>query len=242
MIEIVLILTIISTALITIISGVSRTTRYISEMRQRVVALNLAKEWIEAIYNIRDTNWRKWSAHKDACWLKLNPIVDEGGDGCENDAWMSRWHWVLVTTDGLRYYLDRQIPYRDQEWWTYGVWYPEIYSQMERNHQDKDSDVRYMLHNINGNRISEQEFNNLSEEEKLLENPSGGNFYRVIRIQGLYPKSENAESTSLYWCNKWDVTCGNSDPKELRFCSTVIYTHPYQGMVNVCSIMTNFLE
>ena len=77
MVEIILILVIIATALITIIQGISKTTQYISEMRQRTIALNLAKEGIEAVYNIRDTNWRRRSANTDECWLKANPMIDE---------------------------------------------------------------------------------------------------------------------------------------------------------------------
>lgn len=85
MIEILLILVVISTALITIIASVSRTVRYVSEMRQRTIAMNLAKEGIESIYNIRNTNRRKRSANKDECRLKSNPLLDQDNDGCEND-------------------------------------------------------------------------------------------------------------------------------------------------------------
>ena len=77
MVEIILILVIIATALITIIQGISKTTQYISEMRQRTIALNLVKEGIEAVYNIRDANWRRRSANRDQCWLKANPMIDE---------------------------------------------------------------------------------------------------------------------------------------------------------------------
>ena len=80
MIEIIVVLLVLSTALITIISGISTTIRYVSEMRQRTIALNLAKEGIEAVYNIRNTNWRRWSANRDACWLKINPMADEGNE------------------------------------------------------------------------------------------------------------------------------------------------------------------
>lgn len=81
-------LMVISTSLITIIMGVTRSVRYVSEMKQRTIALNLAKEGVEAMYNIRDTNWRRRSASRDACWLKADPMVDEGNDGCENDQWI----------------------------------------------------------------------------------------------------------------------------------------------------------
>lgn len=88
MVEVLIIVVIISTSLITILMGITKTTSYISEMRQRTIAMNLAKEGIESVYNIRDTNWRRRSASKDTCWLKVVPMIDEGNPGCEDDAWM----------------------------------------------------------------------------------------------------------------------------------------------------------
>lgn len=110
MVEIILILVIISTALITIISGVTKTTRYISEMRQRTIALNLAKEGIEAVYNIRDTNWRRRSANRDECWLKANPMIDEGGDGCENDTLFGGGsRYAIISTGEPNYYAIKRV-------------------------------------------------------------------------------------------------------------------------------------
>lgn len=94
MVEIILILVVISTALIGIITGVTKTTRYVSEMRQRTLAMNLAKEGIEIMYQIRDTNWERWSANKDQCWLKADPMFDDG-DGCENDPWIRKGDWSI---------------------------------------------------------------------------------------------------------------------------------------------------
>ena len=68
-----------------IMQGINKTTTYISETAQRTIALNLAKEGIEAMYNIRNTNWRRRSDSRDKCWLKANPMVDEGNTGCEDD-------------------------------------------------------------------------------------------------------------------------------------------------------------
>lgn len=112
MVEIILILVIIATALITIIQGISKTTQYISEMRQRTIALNLAKEGIEAVYNIRDTNWRRRSANRDQCWLKVNPMIDEGGDGCENDTLFGGGlRYAIISTGDTNYYTLREGRY-----------------------------------------------------------------------------------------------------------------------------------
>lgn len=36
--------------------------------KDNLIALNLAREGVEAVRSIRDTNWLKWSYDKDTCW------------------------------------------------------------------------------------------------------------------------------------------------------------------------------
>ena len=69
---------VLSMGVIAIIQGISRTTTYISETAQRTIALSLAREGIEGMYNIRNSNWRRWSDSRDKCRLKANPMIDEG--------------------------------------------------------------------------------------------------------------------------------------------------------------------
>lgn len=38
----------------------------------RVQAISMAREWIEAMSNIRDTNWLLFSANRQNCWMTLN--------------------------------------------------------------------------------------------------------------------------------------------------------------------------
>ena len=49
-------------------------------MRQKVTALNLAKEGVEVMYNIRDTNWRRRDSKKDLTWLKNDPLTIGNND------------------------------------------------------------------------------------------------------------------------------------------------------------------
>lgn len=87
LIEILVVVFVFSMGVIVIMQGINKTTSYISETAQRTIALNLAKEGLEAMYNIRNTNWRRRSDSRDKCWLKVDPMVDEGNDGCANDRW-----------------------------------------------------------------------------------------------------------------------------------------------------------
>ena len=73
MLEVILVLMIISTALISVITGVARTVNYVSEMKQRTLALNLAKEGIETVYNIGEDGLQP----KINADLRLPHLMDE---------------------------------------------------------------------------------------------------------------------------------------------------------------------
>ena len=91
---------------IVIMQGINKTTTYISETAQRTIALSLAREGIEGMYNIRNTNWRRRSDSRDKCWLKANPMVDEGNPGCEDDPWIHYVRGILLSQElgGNTYY------------------------------------------------------------------------------------------------------------------------------------------
>lgn len=242
MVEVIVVLFIIATALIAIISGLSKTTRYISEMRQRTIALNLAKEGIEAVYNIRNTNWRKRSANKDACWLKTNPLVDEGNDGCESDQRIYKAHRALESTGTANTpynFLEYHNPFlansRNNRYWR---WWTSIFQDLDTI----EANQQLKLHFVNGEWISHKHLKALQDAgTPINETTAMGNYYRLIRVWGLFGKTA-AQTNHELTCQNGLQDCGNSTPKELRFCSTVIYTRPHQGIVNICSIMTNFFE
>lgn len=60
---------------ITIASTVSASSlRNMQSARDRIIAVNLAREGIEAVRNIRDTNWLKFSGNRRECW-NHNPAL-----------------------------------------------------------------------------------------------------------------------------------------------------------------------
>ena len=95
---------VLSMGVLVIMQGINKTTTYISETAQRTIALNLAKEGLEAMYNIRNTNWRRRSDSRDKCWLKANPMVDEGNPGCEDDRWFG---WID------RHYIEKDVQHQN---------------------------------------------------------------------------------------------------------------------------------
>jgi Tfp pilus assembly protein PilV len=52
---------IISVGLLSVLVALTRGMTYVQKTRQKVVALALAKEGMEAVYHIRDTNWTRWA-------------------------------------------------------------------------------------------------------------------------------------------------------------------------------------
>ena len=75
--EILVIVVVISVGLLSVLVVLTNGMRYVQKTRQKVVAINIAREGMEAIYQIRDTNRTRWAGVKDGCRLKINPLVDE---------------------------------------------------------------------------------------------------------------------------------------------------------------------
>ncbi len=55
--------------------------RNINVSKNRFIAVNIAREGIEAMRNIRDTNWLKFSSSRRTCW-NHSPQADPATDNC----------------------------------------------------------------------------------------------------------------------------------------------------------------
>lgn len=257
MAEVLIIVVVISTSLITILMGITKTTSYISEMRQKTIAMNLAKEGIESVFNIRNTNWRRRSASKDACWLKAVPMTDEGNPGCEDDAWMLWGFWTLVNGNWGDLFLKKTS---SKVFWTAmqeisllvknGLTLKEW---MRTHLVPAETDVtnsynNHRLYAVGSQRLSHENFMALSNELEAKWDTDLGKYWRFIVIDGVYPKNSvnNLDATYRDCTKGGDFShgelCWSSAPKELRFCSMVMYSAPYQGVVSICAVMTNYLE
>jgi hypothetical protein len=59
----------------------------INQSKANTIAINLTREAIEIIHNIRDTNWQRRPGQKDDCRLKKDPLSNEDNN-CTNDEWI----------------------------------------------------------------------------------------------------------------------------------------------------------
>jgi len=112
MIEILIITIIVSIWLLSIVFAVSKAKTMTNSIIQNMIANQLAKEWVEMVYQIRNTNILQHTTQKNMCWLNLNPYIE-----CD---WiqkrMSTWSYIITTWNILSWVNDDL----DLSWWL--VW------------------------------------------------------------------------------------------------------------------------
>lgn len=72
LLEVLIAVSLISTILVGALSILNQTYASIEKTNNRIIALNLAREGIEAVRNVRDTNWVNYSGEKDDKWLCIS--------------------------------------------------------------------------------------------------------------------------------------------------------------------------
>jgi Tfp pilus assembly protein PilV len=65
MIEILIIVAVISVGIMTLLTALRSSNTYVQKTRQKIIAINLAREGMEQVYNIRDTNWQRREGKKE---------------------------------------------------------------------------------------------------------------------------------------------------------------------------------
>ncbi len=217
--EILVIIVVISVGLLSVVVVLTNGMSYVQRTREKVIALNLAREWMEAVYQIRDTNRTRRAWVKDWCRLKINPLVDEWNPGC--------------TVDDFRFtsgaYALQRLTALGQEYFALtGPWLTWI------NLGDglDSGDYNFSLCQQSGIWYS------------CIWTPpttSEGKYFREIDWLWLYLKDVPITWWTEIPCTWWiDPQCGNSRAKEFRFCSRVVYIGESTGEVKLCGVITNF--
>ena len=200
--------------IVTLTNGV----KYVQKTRQRVIAINLAREWMEAVYQMRDTNRTRWAWVKDACRLKIDPLADEWDDRCVDDRRFTTGSYVLQRLS--------------MSWQMYFALTGPFLPWIDLNNS-VESNSWFSLCQQSGYRYWCIWQTSTTSE---------GKYFREIQWLWLYLKADQ----SLSWwkpiyCSSWQSSpCAGNDAKEFRFCSKVAYIGEGVGEVKFCGVITNF--
>ena len=100
--ETIIVCTVFAVMVIWIIFAINRAFVFVDNTRLAVMATNLAREWVEMMYNVRDSNRRKYSWERDKYWLKA---VD---DICDLGSCPYFWYSVAPGTNTYYYIKEKK--------------------------------------------------------------------------------------------------------------------------------------
>lgn len=221
LVEVVIVCTLFAIMVIWVILAVNRAFNFMDNTRLAVRASNLARWWVEMVYNLRDTNWRKCSWNRDKTWLYVWWTKD--CTQISSSDLLTEWVYAIkewVNSNNERYvYLDKinlgSTPIAD----FYDVeWFFSNPSLISNNKLTFTWDYKYLSWDTIWT----------GKLDDLLWN--GVEFYRILRVYGIFDKLDSCSD-------------GDACPKEVHFCVKVFYyVSWWKHAVELCSIMTNFTE
>jgi len=71
-VEVMVIMLILVTWIVWMYKVYSESENLSTSTKNKITAIQIAREWIEAMKNIRDTNWILFSTNTENCWNTLN--------------------------------------------------------------------------------------------------------------------------------------------------------------------------
>ena len=231
LLEIVIACSLFAIIVVWILWAITRAYKFMNNTRVQVRATNLAREWVEMMFNLRDTNRRKHSWEKDVhrmyrwTWDTSNLLLEwlyalkEWKS--DNDTYIYAEKLNVIDTESFYseegFWSDMDSWYRNNAkltfTWTYS------YASWTKN---PDNTITWSLATWN---VSD-----------LLW--WWVDFYRVLRVYGIYNKNSSTPTEKITSAS--DLK--SSIPKELRFCVKVFYKSTEPHSTELCSIMTNFEE
>ena len=209
-----------------IIFAINKAFAFLDNTRLLVRATNFAREWVEMVYNIRDTNRKKYSWDKDS-------------HRTENWTWWTISEWLYAIKEwkyanGDSYFYTQKLndvsgvnPYEIE--WFFNIAYENERKKTEIVFTGTYSYFSWWTLNTWWN-ISE-----LLQVDWLT-------FYRVLKVYGIYCKGGQSAPSPNQLVDA--SHCSNkSDPKEMRFCVKIFYdVNGWKHATELCSLMTNFEE
>ena len=217
-IEVIIIVVLIWLWLITVINALWNSNTYLQKTREKIIAINLAREGIEQVINIRNTNWQKRAWAKEQTRLKTNPSIDEWTPWLGNDSRFWSWNYIILNS----------IVSGQQYFYASGIQQPFVIESWTSN----PNNLLYSLCETWWTRIA---------CPWQLPQSKEWNFFRRIEGKWLFAKDSTTIGGTFLNCpNGETINCWTSSAKEFRFCSTVEYIGVTAGKVELCSVLTNF--
>lgn len=225
LVETIIVCTLFAFMVLWIILWINKAYAFINNTRLLVRATNFAREWVEMVYNIRDTSWRKYS------WIK---------DEHRNDTWT--WNkqftwWIYALKENIWENGRSSTLYAEFLTWNSNAFYNVEWFFGENNEDNRElSKITFT-----GNYYFYSWWNlaTWSLEELLKWNWT--EFYRILHVYWIYCK--NSQNTNDQSCLNPTLDPEGKAPKEMRFCVRVFYDAiEGQHSTELCSIMTNFME
>ena len=123
-IEVVVVIVILTIWIVWTYEIVNSWQKLATTTENRIKAINIAREWLEAVTNIRDTNWIKFSSDYKNCWN-----VADYNDSCIWATNVSTLTWNILYQNWALWYLSwstNNKVYLDSEWMIYQTWATNI--------------------------------------------------------------------------------------------------------------------
>ncbi len=221
MLEILMITLIIGIWLLSIIIAITKAKTVTNQTKQSVIATQLAKEWIEMVYQIRNTNLLKHTNFKNYCWLNQNPKESCNSFNNPNRIIKSGYilTWQLLKPSANILDLSNWISNEDQTFSLCLQSWQRISCQWSENQTDFGKFFRVI-------------------EWKWL-------YIKDVNLTWW------DEISCLNWSTEWTSTWWNYftcwapndlHPMEFHFCSRVEYLSTKADSVEICGILTNFFD
>ena len=212
LIEIIIIISVVSVWIVIVVSALNNANKYLQKSREKIIAINLAREWIEEITNIRDSNRKKNAWKRDESRLKLNPMDSN------DKRFTSGTYIILSEISGGQQYFYGSGSFTGFDW--------NLWNTINNN--------KYSLCQNNWIWSACPWMEAISPEGKYYRRVrSLWLFQKETNIIWWTPIDCTKSS------DQWDI-CGDSSAKEYHFCVDVDYIWENVGNVELCSVLTNF--
>ena len=130
MIELMAVLAIMGLGIAALLQTIGWGIYYARDTENNIKAINIAREWIEGVTNIRDTNWLRFSSDKINCWKtdSYNGNCIGNNLNSTNGVWntnISSWSYTLHVKNGVWFFswwLSGLVPWSTLHKDLYKVW------------------------------------------------------------------------------------------------------------------------